>query len=347
MHFHHLFLLIILQTLSRTAGSLCVVVVKYRTVFSLSLVVLTVTSCRVFPQGAHVGADERRSTGASIWVDSTLASMSLEEQVGQVVMAGAYGHFISSDSDEYYKLLRLVRDQHLGGLIMFQGDIYATAETINKLQRESRIPLLVAADFERGVAMRLRRGTYFPDAMAIGATRKPEYAYAVGRAIAVEGRAIGIHQNYAPVADVNTNPDNPVINTRSFGESPLLVAQMADAFAHGTDDGGMIATGKHFPGHGGTGVDSHLALPVVTSGRMHLDRSEFIPFKTIIDNGVKSVMVAHLSIPSLDATPGLPATLSPSVITDVLMRDLGFTGLVVTDAMGMRGVTSGFSVSDA
>jgi beta-N-acetylhexosaminidase len=339
MHHHRPFVSAILQHLTSSSGPLT----KHLAIL-LGIIILT-TCAR--SQHTSVGADAPTAGRASAQVDSTLRSMSLEEQVGQVVMAGAYGHFISSDTDEYYNMLRLVRDQHLGGIIMFQGDVYATAEIINKLQHEARIPLLVAADFERGVAMRLRRGTYFPDAMAIGATRNPEYAYAVGRAIAVEGRAIGIHQNYAPVADVNTNPDNPVINTRSFSEDPLLVAQMAEAFARGTNDGGMIATAKHFPGHGDTGVDSHLSLPVVTAGRTQLDSLDLMPFRSVIGGGVMSIMVGHLSVPSLDATPGLPATLSPPVVSDLLEHQLGFEGLVVTDAMGMRGVTRGFSVSDA
>ena len=283
----------------------------------------------------------------SSWVDSTLASMSLAEKVGQVIMAPAYGHYLSTDTDEMQDVVAAVTSRHLGGIIMFQGDVYEEAIAINTLQRRARIPLLVSGDFERGLAMRVRRGTYFPDAMAIGATRNTAYAYAAGKAIAEEGRAIGVHQNYAPVADINTNPLNPVINTRAFSDDPGLVSDMVDAFVRGTNDGGMISTVKHFPGHGGTEIDSHLDLPTVTSSLAGLQQVELVPFERAIKAGALSVMVAHLAVPAIDPTQGLPASLSFPVITGLLKSTLGFRGLVVTDAMEMQGITRGFSVSDA
>ena len=287
------------------------------------------------------------SDPATAWVDSTLAAMSLEEKVGQVIMPGAYGHYLSTDSDEYARVVRYVQEWKVGGLIMFQGDVYEEAIAINRLQGLAKIPLLIAGDFERGLAMRVRRGTYFPDTMAVGATGKPEFAYKAAYAIAVEGRAIGVHQNYAPVADINTNPDNPVINTRSFGEDPKLVAEMTAAFTRGTNDGGMISTAKHFPGHGDAGIDSHLDLPVVYLDRKHLDSLELFTFRSAIDNGVMSMMIGHISVPALDSTPALPATLSKPIVTDLLKTQLGFNGLIVTDALEMQGLTRGFSVGES
>jgi len=281
------------------------------------------------------------------WVDKTLESMTLEEKVGQLIMARAFGHYISTQSDEFERLARLVQDLKIGGVAMFQGDIYETAVLLNKLQELSKVPLLVAGDFERGIAMRIRRGTYFPDAMALGATRNPDYAYRVGWAVAKEARAIGVHQNFAPVADVNNNPANPVINTRSFGENAALVSRMVSAYVRGLNEGGMISTAKHFPGHGDTGTDSHIDLPVLPFDRRRLDSLELVSFKGAIDSGVMSVMIAHLAVPALDTAEKLPTSLSPVVIERMLKTELGFQGLVVTDALDMAGLMRGYSVGDA
>lgn len=281
------------------------------------------------------------------WVDSTLASLTLEEKVAQMVMARAYGHYISSTTDEYQRLARLVSEQKVGGLVTFQADVYEHAVLMNKLQRLAAVPLLVASDFERGIAMRVRRGTYFPEAMALGATRNEQHAYNVGLAIAEEARAIGVHQNFAPVADVNNNPSNPVINTRSFGEDVSLVSRMAAAYAKGLNDRGVVSTAKHFPGHGDTGVDSHLDLPTVPYGRARLDSLELATFKDAVRQGVMSVMIAHLEVPAIDSARGIPASLSPVIISSVLKGELGFQGLVVTDAMDMRGLVKSFSVGEA
>ena len=270
-----------------------------------------------------------------------MASMTLEEKVGQMVMVGMFGQYYSYQSDEYARLVRLIKEKHIGGFILWQGDVYESAVRLNMLQNLSRLPFLVSADFERGVSMRIRRGTPFPDAMAIGATRNARYAYEVGRAIAREARALGVHQNYAPVADINTNPLNPVINTRSFGSDPALVHEMVAAFVKGTVEEGVLATAKHFPGHGDTGTDSHLDLPNLPFDRARLDSVELAPFRTAIEAGAQSVMIAHLAVPALDPSRSVPSSLSPAVITGVLQRELGFEGLVVTDAMDMRGVTRG------
>lgn len=285
-------------------------------------------------------------TGAE-WIDDQLGKMSLEEKIGQLVMVRVPGHYLSTESEEYARLVHLVREDKVGGLVVLQGDVYETAMLLNRLQQEADVPLLVAADYERGVAMRIRRATYVADAMALGATRDTVLAYQAGKAIAEEARAIGVHQNFAPVADINDNSRNPVINTRSFGDDRELVAGMVDAFVRGTKDGGGIPTVKHFPGHGSTGKDSHLELPVLASARSRLDSVELYPFRRAIASGVGSVMMAHISAPALDPFFAGPASLSAFVIDTLLNHDMRFGGLVVTDALEMRAITKEYSSGDA
>ncbi|HXX64918.1 MAG TPA: glycoside hydrolase family 3 N-terminal domain-containing protein [Bacteroidota bacterium] len=274
-------------------------------------------------------------------IDSLIASMTLEEKIAQMIMVRAYGHYYSSDSDAFERLARLVAERKIGGILMAQGDVYSEAVLINRIQSLARMPLLVAADFEQGVAMRVRRSTRFPDAMAIGATRNSDYAYRMGKAIASEARAIGIHQNYAPVADVNDNPLNPAINTRAFSDNVALVRTMVSAFVRGTIDGGAVATAKHFPGHGDTGTDSHLDLPMLDLTRTHMDSVELSSFRAALDAGAQSVMVGHLAVPALDSLR-LPASLSEAMVENVLRRDLGFDGLVVTDDLEMQALERNF-----
>ncbi|HEY4611489.1 MAG TPA: glycoside hydrolase family 3 protein, partial [Bacteroidota bacterium] len=283
----------------------------------------------------------------SSWADQTLRSMSLEEKVAQLVFERVEGGYLSNDDERWQHYERLVKERKVGGFVFFAGDVYEYALQSNKLQALSKLPLLIAADFEFGAAMRVRRATLFPRAMLLGATRNPPYAYEMGRVIAKEARALGVHQDYAPVVDINNNPMNPVINTRSFGENAALVSEMSTAFIKGLQEGGVIATAKHFPGHGDTDVDSHLDLPVLSFNRERLDSLELVGFQRSVEAGVGSVMIAHLSVPALDTAKGLPATLSPSIITGVLQKKLGFNGLIVTDAMDMQGVTKAYSTADA
>ena len=299
------------------------------------------------PQGlaSPAGAGDQEAT-ARLWVDSVLATLTLEEKLGQMIMVGVDGHFQALDSDPLARTTSDVVELGVGGLILWQSDVYEAAHVLNAVQVRARVPLLVAADFERGPAMRVRRTTAFPDAMAIAATWDPELAYGAGLCTAREARAIGVHQNYAPVADVNTNPANPVINTRAFSDDPVLVRQMVQAYVRGSNAGGVIATAKHFPGHGDTGQDSHLTLPVLEATRERLERVELGPFRAALDAGVGAVMVAHLAIPVLDART-TPASVSQPVVTELLLGELGFRGLVVTDAMEMRGVTREYSASEA
>ena len=295
------------------------------------------------PPARHTGWGQESSP----WVDSIMASMTLEEKVGQLIVARSSGSYISTDGEEFARLSHLVNERRIGGLAMFQGDVYAEAVLLNKLQRVSRVPLLVAGDFERGITMRVRKGTPFPSAMAIGATRSTRYAYDVARAIGEEARAIGVGQNFAPVADINLNPANPVINTRSFGENKELVADMVGAFVEGTNDANVLSTAKHFPGHGGTSTDSHLDLPLVAFDRTRLDSVELFTFRRAIARGVRSVMVGHLDVPALDSTAGIPVSLSAAAVNGYLRSTLGFDGLVCTDALDMQGLLRGHATGQA
>lgn len=281
------------------------------------------------------------------WVEETFERMTIEEKVGQMIMPRATGYFVNTESDEYTKMFQLVKNRKVGGFCFFQGDVYATAVTINKLQEISNVPLLISADFERGGPMRIRRMTPFPEAMAVGATRSPELAFQMGTIVATESRAIGIHINFAPVVDVNNNPLNPVINTRSYGESPQLVADIASAYTAGMQSNGLVATAKHFPGHGDTDVDSHYDLPVLNENRARLDKIELYPFRQLIDKGVMGIMTAHLAVSALDGKQRIPASLSRKITTGLLQNELGFKGLIITDALEMRGVTKVYNVAEA
>jgi len=285
-----------------------------------------------------------------------LAKMSLEEKLGQLVMLPFQGEFTSFESPEYHQLLRAIEQYHVGGFMLGtrsgpfgieRGKPYATAALINLLQKASRIPLLFAADFERGTAMRLEDGTSFPHAMAVAATGRPEDAFAVGRITAAEARAVGVHWIFAPVADVNSNPENPIINVRSFGEDPQRVSAFVEAYVRGVEENGALSTAKHFPGHGDTQIDSHLDLPVVSSDRAHLNSVELPPFRAAFTAGASTVMTGHLAVPALEPEAGRPATLSRGIIGGLLRDELGFDGLVVTDAMDMGGVARHYTPGEA
>lgn len=296
--------------------------------------------------------------------------MSLEEKIGQLVVVAAQGTFMNEASPAYRRLLHYVRDHHIGGVIWYGADVYETAWVNDRLQSASKIPLLISADLESGVGMRFDNTTFWPWPMAIAATGDPAQAELQGRIVAREAKLLGINQIYAPVADVNNNPDNPVINVRSYGEDPNTVARFVTAFIRGVQSEDVIATVKHFPGHGDTRTDSHRSLPALEVSRERLDSMELIPFRAAIDQGVASVMLAHLSIPALDPTPlprvrrgtenpyaasesevnrraTLPASLSRIMVEGLLRTDLGFDGLVVTDALDMGGITDHLDAGEA
>ncbi|HXX43893.1 MAG TPA: glycoside hydrolase family 3 N-terminal domain-containing protein [Candidatus Acidoferrales bacterium] len=293
---------------------------------------------------------------SSKWVEQTLKKMTLREKLGQMLMVTYFGVFKPADSPEFKELLHQVDDNRVGGLIIVtdrgplgleRSQVYPTAVITNELQRRSKIPLLIGADFESGTGMRLDEGTSFPSAMAIGATGDPKLAYAAGKYTALEARAAGVQWIFAPDADVNNNPDNPIINVRSFGEDPKDVAAYAREFVRGVEENGALATAKHFPGHGDVGVDSHISLPVVPGDRQELETTELVPFRAAIDAGVSSIMPGHLSVPALEPNPQLPATLSRNILTAVLRDELKFRGLVITDALDMGAVTSLYTPGEA
>lgn len=280
------------------------------------------------------------------WADRELLAMTLEQKVAQLFSAPANGFYKSADSPEYRLLMDLVENVGIGGIIFFSGEPLEQAFFSNELQKRARIPLLISQDAEWGVGMRVARATAFPHTMAIGAAGETELAYLAGYVTAREARALGVHQVFAPTADINNNPLNPIINVRSFGQKPHDVAEMVIAHMHGLQDGGTLATLKHFPGHGDTHVDSHAGLPILSFDRARLDSLELIPFRRAIDAGVASVMTGHLSLPELDPEENVTATLSHPVTTGLLRQDLGFDGLIVTDALNMAGVTANFPAGE-
>jgi beta-N-acetylhexosaminidase len=286
------------------------------------------------------------------WAAKTLRHMSLEEKIGQMIMVWAKVRFLNDASPEYAALREEMVRYHVGGFgvtVEVEGGQLVKSEPLeaasltNHLQRESKYPLLFAADFERGLSMRLDGATPFPAAMAFGAAGDPALAREFGRVSAMETRAIGIHWNWFPIADVNSNPANPIIDTRSFGEDPALVSRMVDAYIEGAHQEGMFTTVKHFPGHGDTDTDSHLALARVTGNMDRLNSVELVPFRSAIAAGVDSVMVGHLLVPAIEPDGNVPASVSSNVITGLLKQKLGFNGLVVTDALDMAGLTKVFS----
>lgn len=278
--------------------------------------------------------------------EAKLNSMSLREKIGQMIISHSEGYSVAEGSSEFNRLKQLVVEDKVGGFIFFKGNSVQEAALINKLQELSETPLLMSADFERGTKMRLEDGSLYPSNMALGATGDPQLAYRMGLEIARECRAMGIHQNYAPVMDVNNNSLNPIINVRSFGEDPKLVSDMGTAMIKGLQEGKVIATAKHFPGHGDTDIDSHNDLPVLNFDMQRLDSVELLPFRNAVSKGVMSVMIAHLSFPNVDDEPFVPASLSGKIIEGLLIDRLGFKGLVVTDALNMAGVVKHFRTED-
>jgi beta-N-acetylhexosaminidase len=294
------------------------------------------------PGPVHLDQDGKK------WAEKTLRQLSLEEKVGQLFLVWVRAEFLNVNAPEYLQLRDSIWKYHLGGFTMtvrwdppflYRNQPYEAAELLNRLQQDSKLPLLIAADFERGVTMRLHGATEFPHAMAFGAAGKLEYAEAFGRITAQESRAIGVHWNFFPDADVNSNPANPIINTRSFGEDPQQVGDLVAAYIRAARANGMMTTVKHFPGHGDTATDSHLGVAQVTGDMTRLKSVELPPFQKAIEAGVDSVMVAHVSVPALDSDPNHVATTSPAIVTGLLKNQLGFKGIVVTDALDMAGLT--------
>ena len=274
----------------------------------------------------------------SVWVDSVLQTLTPDERIAQLIAVAAYSN---RDEAHTQALLQMIKEYKVGGLVFFQGGPGRQAQMLNRLQEASEVPLLISMDAEWGIGMRLDSAISYPFQMTLGAIQDDNMLYQMGLEVARQMKRAGMHMNFAPVVDVNNNPANPVINFRSFGEDKENVARKGIAYMRGMQDERILTTAKHFPGHGDTDTDSHYALPQINHPRERLDSLELYPFRKIIDAGVGGVMVAHLNIPALDPTEGLPSTLSKPIITDLLKNELGFEGLIVTDAMNMKGVTKG------
>jgi beta-N-acetylhexosaminidase len=288
------------------------------------------------------------------WAEKTLRKMSVEEKVGQLFMIWTRAEFLNVNSPAYLQLRDTMNQYHVGSFAMtvryeppflYKNEPYEAAELLNRLQSDSKLPLLIAADFELGVSNRLHGTTGFPNAMAIGASGHPQFAEDFGRITGEEARAIGVHWNFFPVADVNSNPDNPIINTRSFGEDPQEVGDFVSAYIRGAHSAGMLVTAKHFPGHGDTATDSHLGVAQVTGNHARLDAVELPPFRRAIEAGVDSIMIAHVTVPALDPNPNAVASVSPAIVTGLLRQQLRFQGLVVTDALDMGALTRLYSTN--
>ncbi|MBL0175577.1 MAG: serine hydrolase [Ignavibacteria bacterium] len=273
---------------------------------------------------------------ASVWVDSLLHALTMREKVAQMIVPFAFSNI---EGKKLRDLKSAIVEKKVGGVIISTGSVDEAKRLVDSMQGWARTPLLISADFENGLTMRLAGATEFPSLMALGATRDPALAYEAGRATAREARAVGVLQNYSPVVDVNSNPLNPIINIRSFGEDPAQVASMAEAFMRGLQDGRVIATVKHFPGHGDTETDTHIDMPVLRHSLARLDSVELLPFRRLVDAGVLSVMSGHLAVPAIDSDSARPSTLSPVMLDSLLRGSMGFRGLIVTDALNMKGVT--------
>jgi beta-N-acetylhexosaminidase len=288
-------------------------------------------------------------TRSDRWVEKTLRSMSLDEKIGQMIFPAGppAGGFRPLDSDAMDTIRRNIVEFHVGGYHTFGGDPAGNAVTINEMQRMAKIPLLITADLEGGPGYVLFGATRLPLAMAMGATGDERLAFEAGKLTAQEARAIGIHVDFYPVADVNNNPENPIINIRSFGEDPASVSRFVRAYIRGAQENGVIATAKHFPGHGDVTADSHLQMPVLEVPKARLEALEWPPFRAAIDEDVGAVMSAHIWLPKLEPEKGLPSTLSKTILGGVLRDELGFKGLVFTDAMTMKGVSANYGDADA
>lgn len=293
-----------------------------------------------------------------VWIERTLASLTLREKIGQLIMPWVAGDYTAVGSAEFEQVRKWVQEDGVGGLVLSIGLPLSYAAKLNELQVRSRIPLLIASDMENGPGMRLGNiyalpsllsqggGTVFPPVMALGATGSEDLAYKLGQVLGTEARAIGVHLVFGPVLDVNSNPLNPVINTRSFGESPELVSRLAKSYVRGARSKGLMSTGKHFPGHGDTDVDSHLDLPTIRADRAHLDSVDLPPFRAVVGEGIDAIMTAHIAVVGVEGQNAGPATLSRGFMTGILRDEMHFGGLVVTDAMTMGGVAKRYGATE-
>lgn len=307
------------------------------------LCALLLTGCQLYTDSGSSKPDDADKRQAR----QIMEAMSLQEKIGQLFYVSAHGSFMNRDSEAWHELESRVRDYSVGGLVFFDGDVYGQVMLTNKLQQISDVPLWITQDMEYGPAMRLRDATRLTPAMGVAATGNPRWAYEKGRITAREAAALGVHQVFAPVVDVNNNPSNPIINVRAYSGDPDTVSTYANAFIQGMQSEGILATAKHFPGHGDTDIDSHVTLPVMHHDLDRLNRIELKPFRQAIGSGVHSIMSAHISLPTVGSYPSRPGTLDPVIMNHMLRDSLGFDGLVVTDALEMQGIASQYSPGEA
>lgn len=323
-----------------------------------------VVAAKAKPYSRHASGDALK------WADKELKRMSLEQKIGQLLAVGLNATYLNQDSPAFKDLRHQIVDNHVGGIVLFRGPVYESVVLVNRMQQLAKYPLLISSDLEAGAGMRFDDTVNFPWNMAVGATGNPDYARRQGELTAREARALGIQQIYAPVADVNNNAANPVINVRSYGEDPAEVAKLVGAFVEGAQRAGVMATAKHFPGHGDTATDSHRGLPEIDITRARLNSVELVPFRAAVNAGVGAVMDGHIALPLIDPTAitplprdvklgpietdeelvvgngTMPTTLSP-VMNKILRNELSFDGLIVTDAMSMSGLTLYFTQEEA
>ncbi|HVF39301.1 MAG TPA: glycoside hydrolase family 3 N-terminal domain-containing protein [Gemmatimonadaceae bacterium] len=349
---------------------------RHTTIF-FPLIALSVAACApaisstAGKPGGMRGAEVNRLLGAGrpgalvtltaedeAWIDRTLASLSPRERAAQLIMPWVPGEYVGVGSPEHEQMRGWVEEDKVGGLILSIGLPHSYGAKLNNMQRLAKVPLLIASDMENGTGMRLAGayalpsmlpqggGTVFPPVMALGATRSENLAYRLGQVLGAEARAVGVHLSFGPVLDVNANPLNPVINTRSFGDDPALVSRLAAAYIKGARENGLMTTAKHFPGHGDTETDSHLSLPAIRASRAHMDSVDLPPFRTAVGNGIDAVMTAHIAVTGILGDSAAPATLSSYFMTDILRKEMGFKGLLVTDAMTMGGVANRYGATE-
>lgn len=278
------------------------------------------------------------------WVDSVFKKLSKKQKIAQLFFVAAYSNKSQRFTDS---IAKVIKKEKVGGLVFFQGGPSRQVTLTNQYQKKARVPLLIASDGEWGLGMRLDSTIAYPYQMALGAVQNKELIYKMGLEVAKDFKRIGMHMNLAPDVDVNNNAKNPVINYRSFGENKYNVAEKAGAYLKGMQDGGLLVSIKHYPGHGDTDVDSHFDLPQLKFTKERLDSLEMYPFKELIKQGAAGVMIAHMNIPALDATPNMPSTLSKPIVTGILKEQQKFEGIIISDAMGMKGVVKYFKDGEA
>ena len=306
--------------------------------YKFSIVFLTAIFAVIRVNSQSLKIENKEDLIQKKWADSVLNTLSIDQKIGQLFMIAAY----SNKDEKHYQIIEnLVQQHQLGGLIFMQGTPLKQAELTNRFQQKSKIPLLIGFDGEWGLSMRLKESYQYPWNMTLGAIRDNELVEEFGKHLGKQLKRIGVHVNFAPVVDVNTNPLNPIIGNRSFGENKINVADKAIAFIKGIQSEGVMASAKHFPGHGDTDKDSHKTLPTINFDASRIDSVELFPYKKLFESGIGSVMVAHLNVPSLDTIKNLPSTLSYKIVTELLKEKLAFNGLIFTDALNMNGIING------